>query len=164
MVLGANYERKEKMKCFVAMMAVALALMAMAQAPAPGKMRRGPAGAMDPIVRVALNPKVAKKIGLTEEQQAKIKAATDDKDILKALQEKVRKGMSRQAELLAAEKIDEAAVMATLDEVFAARKEVAKQQMKRLIAVKSILTPEQVKMATEAFRSMKRAKKTKADE
>lgn len=164
MVLGANYERKEKMKCFVAMMAVALALTAMAQAPAPGKLRRGPAGAMDPIVRVALNPKVAKKIGLTEEQQAKIKAATDDKDILKALQEKVRKGMSRQAELLAAEKIDEAAVMATLDEVFAARKEVAKHQMKRLIAVKSILTPEQVKMATEAFRSMKRAKKTKAEE
>ena len=63
-----------------------------------------------------------------------------------------------------AEKIDEAAVMATLDEVFAARKEVAKHQMKRLIVVKSILTPEQVKMATEAFRSMKRAKKTKAEE
>ena len=74
MVLGDNCERKAKMKCLVAMMAVALTLTAMAQAPAPGKMRRGPAGAMDPIVRVALNPKVAKKIGLTEEQQAKIKA------------------------------------------------------------------------------------------
>lgn len=150
------------MKCLLAIVTVAVALMATAQVQGSPRPRR--AGAMDPIVRVALNPKVAKKIGLTDEQQAKIKAATDDKDVLKALQEKVRKGMSRQAELLAAEKIDEAAVMATLDEVFAARKEVAKHQMKRLIAVKSILTPEQVKMATEAFRSMKRAKKTKTEE
>ena len=63
--------------------------------------------------------------------------------------------MDRQAELRAAEKIDESAVMATMDEVFAARKEVAKLQMKRLIAVKSILSPEQIKATTEALKSLK---------
>ena len=164
MVLGLNSERNMKMKCLFAMVAAALTLAAVAQDPTPGKPRWAPAGTIDPIVRAALNPKVSKKIGLTEEQQAKLKAVAGDKDVLKALQEKVRAGTSRQAELLAAEKIDEAAVMAALDEVFAARKEVAKHQMKRLIAVKSILTPEQVKMATEAFRSLKRTKKAKADE
>lgn len=152
------------MKCLFAMAAAALALAAVAQDPAPDRPRQAPAGTIDPIVRAALNPKVSKKIGLTEEQQAKLKALAGDNDVMKTLQEKVRKGMSRQAELVAAEKIDEAAVMAALDDVFAARKEVAKHQMKRLIAVKSILTPEQVKMATEAFRSLKRTKKVKAGE
>ena len=164
MVLGFNKERNMKMKCLFAMMAAALTLAAVAQDPAPDKAHQVPAGALDPIVRAALNPKVSKKIGLTEEQQAKLRAVAGDKDVLKTLQEKVRKGMSRQAELVAAEKIDEPAVMKALDEVFEARREVAKYQMRRLIAVKSILTPEQIKMATEAFRSLKRSKKAKADE
>ena len=164
MVLGFNKERNMKMKCLFAMMAAALTLAAVAQDPAPDKAHQVPAGALDPIVRAALNPKVSKKIGLTEEQQAKLRAVAGDKDVLKTLQEKVRKGMSRQAELVAAEKIDEAAVMAALDDVFAARKEVAKHQMKRLIAVKSILTPDQIKQATEAFRSLKRTKKVKSGE
>ena len=164
MVLGLNSEMNMKMKCLFAIVAAVLALVAEAQNPAPDRSHRAPVGTIDPVVRAALNPKVSKKIGLTEDQQAKLKALTGDKAVLKTLQDKVRKGMSRQAELLAAEKIDETAVLAALDEVFAARKEVAKHQMKRLIAVKSILTPEQIKMATEAFRSLKRSKKAKTDE
>ena len=146
------------MKCLIAMAAAALALAAVAQEPVQGKARRGQPGAVDPIVRAALNPKIAEKVGLTEEQQAKLKALEGDKGVLKGLQEKIRKGMDRQAELMAAEKIDEAAVMATMDEVFEARKEVAKFQMKRLIAVKAILTPEQVKATTEALKSLRDAK------
>ena len=62
------------MKCLFAMAAAALALAAVAQDPAPDRPRQAPAGTIDPIVRAALNPKVSKKIGLTEEQQAKLKA------------------------------------------------------------------------------------------
>ena len=145
------------MKCLIAMVTAALALAAVAQEPVQGKVRRGQPGSVDPIVRAALNPKIAEKVGLTEEQQAKLKALEGDKGVLKGLQEKIRKGMDRQAELMAAEKIDEAAVMATMDEVFEARKEVAKFQMKRLIAVKAILTPEQVKATTEALKSLRDA-------
>ena len=154
------------MKCLIAMAMAALTLAGVAQEPAPGKMHRGQVGGADPILRVALNPKVAEKIGLTADQQAKLKALAEDKGDMKGLQEKVRRGMNRQAELLAAEKIDETAVMAAMDEVFEARKEVAKRQMKRLIAVKSILTPEQVKAATEALKAMKvkKTRKTKAGE
>ena len=158
MVWAVITERNLKMKCLIAMVAAALALAAVAQEPVQGKARRGQPGSVDPIVRAALNPKIAEKVGLTEEQQAKLKALEGDKGVLKGLQEKIRKGMDRQAELMAAEKIDEAAVMATMDDVFEARKEVAKFQMKRLIAVKAILTPEQVKATTEALKSLRGAK------
>ena len=143
------------MKCLMVLAAVALSLAASAQEVVGGKARRVQPGGIDPIVRAALNPKIAEKVGLTEEQRSKFKALEGDRDAMKALQEKVRRGMDRQAELLAAEKIDESAVMATMDEVFAARKEVAKLQMKRLIAVKSILSPEQIKATTEALKSLK---------
>ena len=141
------------MKCMIAICAAALAFVAMAQDPT---MRRNPnpAGAINPVVRAALNPKLAEKLGITEEQSAKLKALNAEKDGLKELNEKVRKGMERQAELLKADKVDEAAVMAALDEVWEARKEVAKRQTKRIIAVKSILTPEQVAKAREAIKSI----------
>lgn len=141
------------MKCMIAVCAAALAFAAMAQDPT---MRRNPnpAGAINPVVRAALNPKLAEKLGITEEQSAKLKALNAEKDGLKELNEKIRRGMERQAELLKADKVDEAAVMAALDEVWETRKEVAKRQTKRIIAVKSILTPEQVAKAREAIKSI----------
>ena len=141
------------MKCMIAACAAALAFAATAQEPT---MRRNPnpAGAINPVVRAALNPKLAEKLGITEEQSAKLKALNAEKDGLKDLNERIRKGMERQAELLKADKVDEAAVMAALDEVWEARKEVAKRQTTRIIAVKSILTPEQVAKAREAIKSI----------
>ena len=141
------------MKCMIAVCAAALAFAATAQDPT---MRRNPnpAGAINPVVRAALNPKLAEKLGITEEQSAKLKALNAEKDGLKDLNERIRKGMERQAELLKADKVDEAAVMAALDEVWEARKEVAKRQTKRIIAVKSILTSEQVAKAREAIKSI----------
>lgn len=141
------------MKCMIAVCAAALAFAATAQDPT---MRRNPnpAGAINPVVRAALNPKLAEKLGITEEQSAKLKALNAEKDGQKELNERIRKGMERQAELLKADKVDEAAVMAALDEVWEARKEVAKRQTKRIIAVKSILTPEQVAKACEAIKTI----------
>lgn len=68
---------------------------------------------------------------------------------------KLREAMDRQMKLMQAEKINEAEVMASVDEVFELRRSMAKEQMKRIINVKSILTPEQIKKAHEqmaAFR------------
>jgi len=105
-------------------------------------------GPNDPIVRLVRNPAVAKELGLSDEQKAKID------EILKSgrdpeLQKELRDSMKRQSELLKAEKIDEAAVMAEIDKAFDIRKEVAKRQTKRVIAIKSTLTPEQVQKALE---------------
>ena len=116
----------------------------------------GGAGLMgDPIMWAVMNPKVAEKIGLSDEQKAKLKDLRRVRGGNRELQEKVRKGMEKQMELLKAEKIDEAAVMAAIDEVFEARKSVAKEQTKRLIAVRAILTPEQVAKATDAMKELR---------
>lgn len=158
------------MKKLAMVVAVATAFAAFAQAPEgearpEGRQRRPPMGErmrlgggmpmMDPLVRAVMNPRVAEKIGLDEAQKEQLKALATKQGDVRALQEKVRKGMSRQTELLKAEKIDEAAVMAVIDEVFDARKDIAKAQTKRLIAVKSILTPEQVSKALAEMKELR---------
>ena len=145
----------------------ALAAVAVSAAFAEGpKMRRQPpAESMNPIIRAVQNPKIAAKLGLSEEQAAKLKTLAERQEELKGLQEKVRKGMEWQAELLKAKKVDRAAVMSAFDEVWAARKEIAKLQMSRLITVKSILTDEQVAKVREALQTMRNEPKVrKGDE
>ncbi|MGN0833995.1 MAG: Spy/CpxP family protein refolding chaperone [Kiritimatiellia bacterium] len=146
------------MKCLMTVAAAALALAAFAEEPAEKatrEMRARPPRAMmgapsaDPVMRAALNPKLAEKLGLSEAQAAKLKALREDQGRMRSLHEQIRKGMERQTELLKAEKIDEAAVMAAIDAVFEARKAIAKEQTGRLIAAKAILTPEQIKQAQE---------------
>lgn len=146
------------MKCLMTVAAAALALAVFAEEPsgkAGREMRARSSRAMmgassvDPVMRAAMNPKFAERLGLSEEQAAKLKALRDDKGKMRSLHEQIRKGMERQAELLKAEQIDEAAVMAAIDEVFEARKAIAKAQTGRLIAAKAILTPEQIKKAQE---------------
>lgn len=151
------------MKCLMTMLIAAVSLVVLAQEPAAeGAMRpRGSRMAMaggpsiEPVLRAAMNPKLAEKAAITEEQVAKLKALAGEKDTLKALHEKVRKGTERQVELLKAEKIDEAAVMAAIDEVWDAKKEVAKYQTKRLIAVKSILSTAQIEKIRDALKAMR---------
>ena len=111
-------------------------------------------GGMDPIVRMVSNPAVAEKIGLSDEQKAKLNELKGDKEANRAAQDKVRAATLKQVELMKAEKIDEGAVMAAIDEVFELRKAMAKEQAKRVIAVKSVLTPEQVKKAHEEMKKM----------
>lgn len=143
-----------KMKVMTLMMAAAMSLAAMAQEAAPAA-RGGNMRSVDPVVRMALNPKMAEKLGVTEEQAAKLKALSDDHETIKGLHEKARKGSDRQAELLRAEVVDEAAVMAALDETWAARKEVARLQTKRIIAVRSILSADQIAKAHAAMKEMR---------
>lgn len=121
----------------------------------PGGMRQMNGAMQDPLIHMVMNPKVAEKIGLTDDQKAKLKEIQPKRGENKELNEKVQAGMKKQMELLQAEAIDEAAVMAAIDEVFEARKEMAKAQTKRLIAVRSILTPEQIKAAQEAMKELR---------
>ena len=114
----------------------------------------GPMMGGDPIVRMVSNPAVAEKIGLSDEQKAKLNELKGDKEANRAAQDKVRAATMKQLDLMKAEKIDEGAVMAAIDEVFELRKAMAKEQAKRVIAVKSVLTPEQVKKAHEEMKKM----------
>ena len=156
------------MKLLVAAAVAAIAFSVLAEAPAGGeepRRRRPPMGERfrpdgaqmlaDPVMRAVMMPGVAEKIGLNDEQKTKLHEVVLLRGASRELQDKIRKGTSRQAELLKAEKIDEAAVMAAIDEVFDARREIAKDQARRLIAVKSILTPEQVSKALEAMKELR---------
>ena len=123
-----------------------------------GGMRGGmPPGMGNPLVNMVSNPKMAEKLGLTAEQQAKLKELRENRKEDRELQEKARVATMKQFDLMKAEKIDEAAVMAAIDEVFELRKKMAQEQVKRLIAVKSILTPEQIKKAHEERRARREA-------
>lgn len=148
------------MKKLIVLLAVAASFAAMAQGPEKGAGRRmmrrqGPAmGAQNELSGLMFavrNPKAAERLGLSEEQKEKLKELNGrgKNDAGRALNEKVRNGMQKQAELMKAEKIDEAAVMAAIDEVWDARKEIAKNQARRIIVVKNILTPEQIGKALE---------------
>lgn len=116
----------------------------------------------DPAVMAATNPKIAEKIGLSAEACEQIKKLdTDNRAKVQELQKKTRELMEKQAQLMKAEKIDEAAVMAAIDELFECRKEMAKTQTKRLISVKSLLTPEQITKATELLKEFRRDRMAK---
>ena len=149
------------MKCLMTMLAAAVSLVALAQEPAAegavrprsGRVATGGGQSIEPVLRAATNPKIVEKAAITAEQVAKLKSLADEKGALKTLHEKVRKGTERQVELLKAEKIDEAAVMAAIDETWDAKKEVAKYQTKRLIAVKSILSAEQIEKIRDALKA-----------
>ena len=79
----------------------------------------------DPIVRIATNPQMSEKLGLSDEQKAKLKELRGRGRANGELQKKVREATEKQARLLNAEKIDEAAAMNAVDEVFELRKEMA---------------------------------------
>ena len=128
--------------------------------------RPGPWGeAMrDPIVQLVSRPKMAEKLGLTEEQQAKIKELSEaQRKDAKENQQKLQAAMEKQFELLKAEKVDEAAVMAAIEETFERRKIIAKAQAKRLIGIKAVLTPEQVSKALELTKMMRKAARRAGD-
>ncbi len=107
------------------------------------------AGMNDPILRAIMNPKVVEELGLSDEQKEKLVALKSSRDDNHELQKKVGEQTRKQIELLQAEKIDEAAIMASIDEVFELRKKMAKAQTKRIIEARSILSPEQLKKARQ---------------
>ncbi len=139
------------MKRLITMAVATLCCVALAAPPEGGARHNGTGpgnGAMgpvrDPILRMVSNPKIAEKLSLSEDQRAKLKEIRKASEANRGAQKKIREASKKQAELMKAAKIDEAAVMAAIDEVFEARKAMAKAQTKRIIAVKSILTPEQI--------------------
>lgn len=142
------------MKCSIMLAAAMIAVVTFGQdAPKRNMGRFRPMGegfAADPIARMVSNPRFAEKLNLTEEQKAKLEELNKtQRENGKVNRAKMGEAMKRQMDLMNAEEIDESKVMASIDEVFALRCAMAKDQVKRVIAVKNILTPEQIKKANE---------------
>ncbi len=168
-----QHEQKSNMnKILIAMTAAVLAGAVFAQDSAEGPKggeRRGPDrgqrpnfGMMAPdfggdmAVRAVFRPKIAEKIGLSEDTQEKLRKIDEDSNgKIEGIQAKIRAAMEKQAELLKADDPDENEVMKAIDELFRLRRDLAKVQTRRVLAVKKLLTPEQLKQATEAMREMR---------
>ena len=153
------------MKKLMMIAVAALCCVALADGPERGERRPGghfggmggmrhPEMGMDPIVFAVSRPKIVEKLGLSDEQKTKLKAVTDRaKEDRESMNKKVRESAKKQFDLMKAEKVDEAAVMKAIDEVFELRKQMAKDQVRRVIEIKSILTPEQIAKAREEMRA-----------
>lgn len=112
----------------------------------------------------SMNARVAEKIGLSAEVQQQIKQIEQDsRKAIKELQLKTRDAMEKQARLMTEVKPDEAAVMAAIDELFDLRKEMAKTQTKRILAVKALLTTEQLEKALEEMKKAREEHRAKKD-
>lgn len=114
---------------------------------------RHPEMGMDPIVFAVMRPRIVEKLGLSDEQKEKLKAVMDRAKDGRETMKKVREATKRQFDLMKAEKVDEAAVMKAIDEVFELRKQMAKEQVQRVIEIKAILTPEQIAKAREEMKA-----------
>ena len=134
--------------------------------PMAGGMRGGQMGGMmggmmggnpaEAAVMSVLNPKIAEKIGLSEEVRAQIKKIDgDSRAATRELQKKTREAMEKQAKLMSEPTSDEASVMAAIDELFELRKEMAKHQTRRVFAIKALLTSEQLAAATEEMKKFR---------
>ena len=102
------------------------------------------------FTRMITRPQVAQELGLSEELVQEITKAFEDIDVkIAALQEVQAAAQTVQTELLAADPIDEEAVLKALDEVWSKRHDIAKLQMQKMLLVFSKLTPEQAAKARE---------------
>jgi len=153
------------MKKLIAFATMALSVVAFA-AGKDGPKKHVPRGGndlvADPVVRLVTNPKMAEKIGLTDEQRKQIREiGKESRKGMDDMRRQLDDSMKRQAELLKAEKVDEPAVMAEIDKAFDLRKEMAKCQTKRVIQIKAILTAEQVEKALKEVENLPKRGKSK---
>ena len=105
--------------------------------------QRPPMGMM--LGKIATNPKVAEKLGISEEQTTAINnAITQYQDQHKSLAQEMKAAVKEQLELLKTETADEGALMTAIEKTGAIRTEIAKLRVKEMLVVKKILSPEQV--------------------
>lgn len=115
----------------------------------------GPGGGEEAMVaRVLSNPKVAEKLGLSQEQ---VKTLTEKLDAVRkeiaTLQIDLEGVSIQQAHLLTAtQTVDEAAVMAAVEKTGEIRTKIAKLMIQQLLTVKKTLTPEQIEKARAMIR------------
>ncbi len=128
--------------------------------------RRGPGGGMGGMMEtlgmermvggMMQNPDFAKRLALTPEQQDQIKRlALEQRTKMMEQQGALQKSAGKQVELLLADPLDEAALMAAVEETSKARTEMAKAGIQNLIEIRKVLTEEQRKQLREMMTQMK---------
>jgi Spy/CpxP family protein refolding chaperone len=128
---------------------------------APGMHEGGSIGFLVPLLQ---RPEAAARIGLPEERAQALAATFAELDAqLKAVNGKLPDAFRRQADALEAEKPDEAAVLAAVNEVWDLRREVALLQTRKVLAIRTSLTAEQIEKARALLREERRARRGEGD-
>ena len=127
------------------------------------KGHRQPMGMM--LGKIATNPEMAKKLGLSEEQVNTLKEAiAEHQEQQKALQEKMKAAAKEQLEQMQADEVNEEALMHAVEKTGEVRTEIAKLRIKQMLAAKKILSPEQAAEIKELMKErFKKAKKGRGD-
>ncbi len=103
------------------------------------------------------NPRLADRIGLTDEQRVAIQADVKELDEeLDVLRPHLQEAAQAQAELLRGEDPDEDRIMTAVEETWRLRTEMAKIQTRKILAVRAHLTEEQragIQEMTETVRA-----------
>lgn len=106
------------------------------------------------LLRLLDNPRLSEELKLTEEQRTALKTVMEDFD--KQLEEyrpKLEEAIKVQTGLLGELKPDEAKLMEAVEAAWKIRTEVAKIQTRKLLALRSRLTVEQINRAKEMMDS-----------
>jgi len=100
------------------------------------------------IMKIIHNRKIGEQLGVSEEQRTQIKQArlALEKELIDVRAELEKAGLDQVA-LLQAEKIDEDALMAAVERTGEIRTRAGKLRMKQYLAVRKVLTPEQLEKA-----------------
>jgi Spy/CpxP family protein refolding chaperone len=119
--------------------------------------RRGLEGGGQVLRWLVSDPKAAEVVGLKPDQVKMIEAALlDARKKLIELRAKMELAAVEQAELIRQENADEAAVMKAVERTGELHTEIAKLEVRQLLAVRRMLTPEQQQKLHDAVRERMR--------
>lgn len=100
------------------------------------------------LARLLRNPEWFREAGITDTQAETLRARLREQDEqMVALRDAMQIAGRRQADLLAAPEMDEDALMASVDDLGRIQTEIARQRMRGLLAVREILSAEQIEQA-----------------
>lgn len=122
--------------------------------PGSGPVVPGSAFAGGAWVRIIQAPGIAEQLGLEEEQAATIRENLQEtRDRMIDLRAALEVAAEQQAELMRREPIDEAAVMAMIEELGAIRTRIDQLRIREIIFLRQVLTDEQRARAQELMRT-----------
>ena len=105
---------------------------------------------------IAMNPEFGKRLNITPEQQASLKKLMESQRAkLMELQAAVTNAANKQTDLMLADPLDEAALMAVVEETGAARTALAKTSIMAVIELRKVLTDEQRKQLRDMVTQMR---------
>jgi Spy/CpxP family protein refolding chaperone len=125
----------------------------------------GDGGLQDALMgKILTNPKMAEKIGLSEDQINTLKSSAES---MKKEQEELEKQLKNfgleQAKLMTAKTVDEEALFSAIEKTGKIRTDLAKVRIKHTLLVKKTLTPEQLEKLKELVKEHAKKMRTEGE-